>query len=99
MALMAGTSRTSRILLVVLASAVAGFIIFGVLAWRAVTVEQAETQEAAQRFTAVRASFGSTTPLLGVDDAGNVTRRAPLPSRAPQSIARLCALAYQPSAQ
>ena len=96
---MAVTSRTSRILLLVVAAAAAGGIIFGVLAWRAVTVEQAETHEASQRFRAVRAAFGSATPLLDVDDAGNVTRRAPLPSRAPLLIARLSALAYQPGSQ
>jgi hypothetical protein len=88
-------SRASRIVVTLLAGAVIGLTVFAALVWRAVTIEQADTSEAAQRFAAIRASLGAATPLLDIDDAGRVTRRAPVPVRAPQAIDRLTALAYQ----
>jgi len=92
---MIGARRTSRILLLTLAAAVAGIGLFGVLLWRAITVEQADLAEATRRFAAARAALGSAPPLLDIDDHGAVTRRAKPPDTAPPPIARIHALAYQ----
>jgi hypothetical protein len=77
------------------AGAAVGLIIFGVLVSRAVTVEQAEAPEALRRFTAVRSALGPAPPLLTLDDAGNVVRRAsPPPASAAAGLSRLAVLTY-----
>jgi hypothetical protein len=91
--------RTSRVLLILLAGAVIGFTIFGDLLSRAVTVERAEPPEALRRFGAVRAAFGTSAPLLTLDGAGNVTRRAHAPVGVRVRPVRLGVLAYQASKQ
>lgn len=90
--------RTRRILLalvVLVIAALAGFAIFGMLAWRAVTVEEADAPEALRRFSEIRARLGGGEPLLTLDQAGNVVRRAEPPARAPRPLRRLAVLAYQ----
>lgn len=87
--------RTRRVLLFLLFGALIGFGIFGVLAWRAVNVEDAEAPEALRRFTAVRTALGGRAPLLTLDDSGNVVRRATPPTHQPPPLSRLAVLAYQ----
>ena len=91
--------RTRRVLLVLLAGAVMGFAIFGVLAYRAVNVEDADAPEALRRFTAIRAALGAGDPLLTLDEDGNVVRRAIPPTRQPRPVSRLAVLAYQANEQ
>ena len=67
--------RASRLLLLLLAGALIGFSIFGVLVYRAVDVERADGPEALRRFSAARAAVGDETPMLEVDGAGQVVRR------------------------
>jgi len=64
--------RASRLLLLLLAAALIGFSIFGVLVYRAVDVERADGPEALRRFSAARAAVGDETPMLEVD--GGVAR-------------------------
>ena len=91
--------RTRRVLLALLAGAIIGFGIFGVLAWRAVNVEDADSPEALRRFTAIRSALGSRPPLLTLDEAGNVVRRAAPPAQPPPPLSRLAVLAYQANEQ
>ena len=91
--------RTRRVLLFLLAGAIIGFGIFGVLTWRAVDVDQADASEALRRFTAVRLALGSRPPLLTLDAAGNVVRRAAPPAHQPRPLTRLAVLAYQADEQ
>jgi hypothetical protein len=90
-------SRVVRVLLLAIGLGVAGLGVFGLVVWRAVSIERVEHDEALRRFTSVRASLGSREPLLEIDDTGRVTRRVDVPHRAPLPIATLCALAYQPA--
>ena len=75
--------------------AVLGLAVFGILAYRAVTVEQASAPEALRRFTEIRSRLGGTPPLLTLDDAGNVVRRTEPPAVARRKIRRFRVLVYQ----
>ena len=88
--------RTSRILLILLAAAIVGWSIFGVLVWRAVEVEEADEPQALRRFHAVRATLPAAPPLLDLDSGGNVIRRAPMVAASDGALESLSALAYQP---
>ncbi len=90
---MQDTSR--RILLALLVGGVLGLATFGILAYRAVTVEQASAPEALRRFTEVRSALGGSAPLLTLDDAGNVVRRMDPPASPKRTIRRLRVIAYQ----
>jgi hypothetical protein len=91
--------RTRRVLLFLLLAAIAGLTVFGILAWRAVNVENADAPEALRRFTAIRSALGSRPPLLTLDEAGNVVRRAAPPAHQPHPLTRLAVLAYQADEQ
>ena len=88
--------RTARILLILLAAAIVGWSIFGVLVWRAVEVEEADEPQALRRFRAVRATLPAEPPLLDLDSAGNVVRRAHAVAASEGALESLSALAYQP---
>jgi hypothetical protein len=81
------------------AGAAVGFTIFGVLAYRATTVEQADAPEALRRFTAIRSSTGGGAPLLTLDDQGHVTRRRDPPPGGRPRPNRLGVLAYRAADQ
>lgn len=87
--------RTRRVALWLSAAAIIAIGVFGVLASRAVTVEDAAAPEALRRFEAIRASLGGREPLIGLDEAGNVVRRAAPPTNPPRPVTRLGVLAYQ----
>jgi hypothetical protein len=85
-----------RVLVLALAAgALIGFTIFGVLVYRAVTVEQADAPAALRRFAAIRAAVGAGAPLLTLDEAGRVTRRADPPASERARPTRLGVLAYR----
>lgn len=84
-----------RAILVLLAGAIIGLATFGILAYRALTVEQASAPEALRRFKEVRSRLGNSVPLLTLDDAGNVVRRTEPPQRAERRIRRFLVLVYQ----
>ena len=85
-----------RLVLVVVASAVGGVIIFGGLVWRAVTIEEAAPGKVSEEFAAARAALPVRAPLVDIDEQGHVTRREHVPDRSPQPISRFKAMAYQP---
>lgn len=87
--------RTRRVVLWLSATAIIAIGVFGFLASRAVTVEDAPAPEALRRFEAIRAALGGREPLIGLDEAGNVVRRAAPPTSAPRPVTRLGVLAYQ----
>jgi hypothetical protein len=93
-----GRSRTLKIGLLLLACAVAGVSIFGVMVWRSLTIERAARNEVERRFSAARAGLPSTAPLVEIDDAGHVIRMTSLAS-ARRPISRLKALAWRPAEQ
>jgi hypothetical protein len=88
--------RTSRILLILLAGAIVGWGIFGVLVWRAVDVDEADEPQALRRFQAVRATLPATPPLLNLDSEGDVIRRASTVGTSDGALESLSALAYEP---
>jgi hypothetical protein len=59
----------------VIAGASVGVSMFGVLAWRAVTIRPADDSEAGKRFEAVRSSLLRTIPLVQRDSSGHFVRR------------------------
>jgi hypothetical protein len=85
-----------RIVLVSLACAVGGLIILGGLVWRAVTIGDAAPERVAEVFAAARTALRTRTPLVDIDEQGHVTRRESEPTRTPQPIGRVKAMAYQP---
>jgi hypothetical protein len=87
-----------RFALLLSAGAGIGIAIFGVLVYRAVTVEHLEAKEARQRFAAIRATLGSVPSLLTLDDAGNVVRRAGPPPAGASRPTRLAVVVYQADA-
>jgi hypothetical protein len=77
-----------RIVLVSLASAVGGLIIFVGLVWRAVTIEDAAPGKVSDVFAAARTALRTRTPLVDIDEQGHVTRRESVPIERPsQSVA------------
>ncbi len=91
--------RTRRVVLALVACAVVAIGVFGFLASRAVTVEEAPAPEALRRFESIRAALGGREPLIGLDEAGNVIRRAAPPLTAPRPVTRLGVIAYQSAEQ
>ena len=90
-------SRTVVVLIALVITALAGLSVFGVLAWRSVTVERLDSDPALRRFAAIRDQFGGWEPILRVDSAGKIERR-PLPDNDPGTHATvLHALAYHVS--
>lgn len=87
--------NSRRLLLGLPAGAVVGFSIFGVLVYRASSVEYLDEPEALRRFSSVRSALGSGTPLLLVDAAGNVVRRTDPPAEAPRTLSSVGVLAYR----
>lgn len=81
------------------AGAAIGISIFAVLAYRAVTIQQADRGEAARRFAAVRAALPQGSPLLTMDNAGNIVRRETPRSTRPLAIHRLRVLVYYAEGQ
>lgn len=65
-----------RLVLALVAAAIVAIAVFGFLASRAVTVEEAPAPEALRRFESIRAALGGREPLIALDEAGNVIRRA-----------------------
>ena len=89
--------RTSHILVGLAIAAFIGLSVFAVLAWRSVTVEHADTNEALRRFTEIRDGFTGTEPILHIDAAGRVTRSEPPEGEVGSSPAHLHALGYHAS--
>jgi hypothetical protein len=71
--------------------------IFGVIAWRAVTVQRADANEAVRQFDAIHASMEGA-PLVRLDPSGRPERRATAPTN--DAIAtQLHVLAYHAGSQ
>lgn len=93
---MSGTvpARDVRVLSLIGVIAVVGFGLFGFLAWRSVTVEEVQSDDALQRFVELRKRLSGTEPILHVDASGVVTRRAVPPEGKAPRATRLRVLAY-----
>ncbi len=87
--------RSGVLAMVVAVGAGVGLTVFGILAYRAVTVERADAPEALRRFAAIRATVGGAAPLLMLDGAGRVARRQEPPAGPRARPARLGVLAYR----
>ena len=85
-----------RIAAWVLVAGALGLLTFAVLAWRAVSVQQAEASVALQQFEAVRASMQGI-PLVQRDESGRFERRVMTASDAP--VSQLHVLAHHVSGQ
>ena len=66
----------SRILFIIIGSAVFGFVVFGILAARVTTMEKVEQDAARGRFEAVIDSLDSGPPRLTRDGSGEFTNTA-----------------------
>jgi hypothetical protein len=90
------STRSLRIgALVLLLVAVAGLALFGLLAWQAVTVEDAARAEAEGRIASIRAGIPSKAPLVEIDDEGRLVRMASTSDATGRPIARLKGLAWR----
>jgi hypothetical protein len=87
--------RPTRILTLILIAAALGLAAFAYLASNAVTVERAGESDAAQRFRAARAAFGSAIPMLDIDPSGRVVRRSSPPREGAGQLERFRILVYQ----
>jgi hypothetical protein len=83
-----------RILSLLFIAGVIGMAAFGVMVYRAVTFETAESSDALREFARVRAGMPPAPALLGLDAAGNVVRREQPRTDSPRPIHRLRVLAY-----
>jgi hypothetical protein len=88
-----------RILWLLLIAAVTGLAVFGVMVYRAVTTQTAESSDALREFARVRAALPAAPALLAVDTAGNVVRREQPRTNSPRPIHRLRVLAYHAATQ
>lgn len=76
----------------------AGFAIFGLLAWRSIEVEHAPPNQALRRFTEVRDRFTGSDPILRVDAEGRLLRHNP-PEQETDPPKYLRVLTYRASEQ
>lgn len=83
-----------RILSLLLIAAVVGLAGFGVMVYRAVTIQTAESSDALREFARMRAALPAGPALLELDAAGTIVRRAEPRSDSPDPIRRLRVLAY-----
>jgi hypothetical protein len=83
----------------VLLCALASIAVVGLLAWRAVTVEDAPRAVAERRIASVRAGLPSTAPLIDIDDEGRAVRMSSPGDGAARPIARLKALGWRAADQ
>jgi hypothetical protein len=79
--------------------ALSGIVVFGVLAWRAITVEDASRAEAERRIASVRAGLPSKTPLIDIDAQGRALRIASPREGPARPVKRLKALAWRAADQ
>jgi hypothetical protein len=86
--------RTSRLLSVFAIAAAVGLALFGFMAWRSISVERIEPDEALRRFQAIRSQFSGAEPILRVQPDGHVVRsKEPLGEGQPPKQFRV--LAYR----
>ena len=88
---MTGRSRVGVVVFVT--AAVIGVAVFGMLAWRSVTVLQVDASGAINNFEDVKGRVPSTPPLVQRDPSGNFRRQAPEPVTG-RAARQLHALAY-----
>jgi hypothetical protein len=93
------TARSLRVGGLALLCALAGIVVFGVLAWRAITVEGASRAGAERRIASVRAGLRSKMPLIDIDDQGSALRVASTGEGPAQPVKRLKALAWRAADQ
>jgi hypothetical protein len=86
--------RTSTVLIGFVLAVVLGLILFGFLARRAVTLEQAAPAQALRAFTAVRDSLGPAEPMLRLGTSGRAQGRPPVAEGSRRPV-RLHVLAYR----
>ncbi len=79
------------------AAAAAGFVVFGILVWRAVDVTDTTAAEAARAFTSARNALGMTSPLLVRQADGALTRRATKAPEGPEPVSHIYVLSYRVS--
>jgi hypothetical protein len=90
------STRSLRIgALVLVICALGGLGVFGLLAWRAVTIEDATRADAERRIASVRAGISLKAPLVEIDDEGRVVRMASTSDATGRPIARLRGLAWR----
>lgn len=90
------SARSLRIgALVLLVCALIGLGVFGLLAWQAVTLEDATRTDAERRIASIRAGIPSKVPLVEIDDEGRLVRMASTSEATGRPIARLRALAWR----
>ena len=80
-------------------AALAGFVVFGVLAWRAVDVTTTDPAEAERAFTHARDALGVTAPLLARQADGRLNRRPTAPPPEPEPVTQIHVWSYRPSSQ
>ena len=90
--------RVSRLVAGFGVAALIGLGVFGLLAWRTVTVQHAPPNEALRRFTQVRDAFAGLEPIVSVSGEGRFVRRS-APESEPRQIKLLRVLAYRATEQ
>lgn len=89
------STRSRRLGAFLLTCALIALAVFGLLAWQAVTVEDATQADAERRLANVRAELPSKPPLIEIDDEGRLVRMESTNEAAGRPIARLKALAWR----
>jgi hypothetical protein len=92
-------SRPLRVLAIVLACGLAGIAVFAIMAWRAITIEDAPRAEAERRIAIVRAGLPSTATLVELDAQGAVGRTTSPSEGTARPIVRLKAMAWHAADQ
>jgi hypothetical protein len=88
-----------RVGLLILLCGLAGIAVFGLLVWRAVTIEEAARAVAERRIASVRRELPSKAPLIEVDDEGRLVRMSSSDQNSARPITRLKALAWRATDQ
>lgn len=90
--------RVSRLVAGFGVAALIGLGVFGLFAWRSVTVQHAPPNEALRRFTEIRNALAGLEPIVSVNAEGRFVRRG-APDSEPRQIKLLRVLAYRTGEQ
>ena len=87
------------LIFVFIACALAGLLIFGIMSWRATSIERLEPTAASQRVESIRQRFAGAGPVLRLGADGTVIDRRPPGNGGAHAIANIFVMTYDASAR
>ena len=78
--------------------AIIGLAVFGIMSWRATSIERLKPEDAAHRLEAIRQRFGNADPMLRLGADGTVIHRQPPANERTDVIDNIIVITYDAAA-